>query len=53
MGRVGPLRARRAHGARSPGLGGAAFQELFVPTVIDYRRALDYLATRPEVDTDP
>ena len=36
---------------RAPNLSGAAFQELFAPTVIDYRRALDYLATRPEVDT--
>jgi cephalosporin-C deacetylase-like acetyl esterase len=36
---------------RAPNLNGAAFQELFIPTVIDYRRALDYLATRPEVDT--
>ena len=36
---------------RSPGLSGGNFQELFVATVVDYRRALDYLATRPEVDT--
>lgn len=36
---------------RSPGLGGGSFQELFLATVVDYRRALDYLATRPEVDT--
>ena len=36
---------------RSPGLNGGNFQELFVGSVIDYRRALDYLATRPEVDT--
>lgn len=36
---------------RAPGLGGSAFQELFLPTVIDYRRALDYLTTRTEVDT--
>jgi dienelactone hydrolase len=48
----------RYHGERvaetgyvSPSRGGAAFRDLFVPTVIEYRRAIDYLGTRPEIDT--
>jgi dienelactone hydrolase len=39
------------HDFRSPQLSGGAFQEMFVASVIDHRRALDYLATRAEVDT--
>lgn len=47
----------RYHGERAaenryriPWLSGPAFRDMFVPTVIEHRRAMDYLETRPEVD---
>lgn len=38
-------------GYRSPQLSGAPFREMFVPSVVEHRRAMDYLATRPEIDS--